>query len=114
MVNLNDLVNDQGELALSIELDEKGNPVQVCGYGNPQRGDEFTAEEKRDLFLAASLNEEKTHDDEGKLMLDAYLTDRLENATLMEKNNYTNELGIRLQNLPQKNKVVVKRLNRCY
>ena len=74
------MVNDQGELALSIELDEKGNPVQVCGYGNPQRGNKFTSEEKRDLFLAASLNEEKTHDDEGKLMLDAYLTDRLGNC----------------------------------
>ena len=74
-VNLDDLVNDEGELALSIGLDEKGNPVQVCGYGNPQRGNKFTSEEKRDLFLAASLNEEKTHNDEGKLMLNAYLTD---------------------------------------
>ena len=64
MVNLDDLVNDQGELALSIALDEKGNPVQVCRYGNPQRGNEFTSEEKRDLFLAASLNKEKTHDDD--------------------------------------------------
>ena len=45
-VNLDDLVNDQGELALSIELDEKGNPVQVCGYGNPQQGNKFTSEEK--------------------------------------------------------------------
>ena len=87
------MVNDQGELALSIELDEKGNPVQVCGYGNPQRGNEFTTEEKRDLFLAASLNEEKTHDDEGKLMLDAYLTDRLGNCDFDGKEQLYERVG---------------------
>ena len=45
--------------------------------GTRSEGMNLLSEEKRDLFLAASLNEEKTHDNEGKLMLDAYLTDRL-------------------------------------
>ena len=68
------MIPDQGEFALIIEADENGIPINLVSYTTPARGEIFAENEKRDIYLAAVMNE-NTLEDESKLMLDAYLTE---------------------------------------
>ena len=62
----------QGELALIIELDEKGEPI-IVGYKKPNQKEQFEKEELVATYLSASMDSVKYTDQE-LYTLDTFLT----------------------------------------
>ena len=61
---IDDLVKDQGELALILELDKEGNPI-IVGYKAPENNkNKFLREEVISTYLIASVDSVKYTDQE--------------------------------------------------
>ena len=77
----NELIQDQGESAFILEIDEQGG--KFIGYTQPKKGRRFEEGELRNAYLAQTMTDKKFEDQEREL-----LTKYLENNSWTKSENH--------------------------
>ena len=92
-MSIDDLVGDQGELALQILYSEDGT-IEVENYALPiANGHSFVQTELRDVYLSAAIERAPVIKDEAKITLDSYLQTAFNERTLPTVHSFLSQLG---------------------